>query len=331
MPDDKDLTISDNTLSLKRENVNDDSRNSNQGLILGLIALLIVVISGSMFSFYRFKLKNKKLKRHLQNVTIRYQSGSNDDEFHNPMYSYAQTIGSATYNNGSIATSYAPSSIQTTTLPHLPRNHHNLNINSLTTPRKPNQNGYLNELSLLQTDVLMKKNALADETNPNMMMKKDSTFNSNINNIYSTIDEVKKPADYKTQFENDLKNEFSDNFDNVFKTDNNLKSDDFKIPEDKDSVDFEFRQITKRNEADQNEIDNDIRHQHYDRPISSNSPPIQPKYDQVDTMKSFSKLIKETKPGQEKEVNAPNSTKPDTSHYDVLNSSNLNHYDQVKN
>lgn len=317
--DDKDLSISDNTLSLKRD---DDPKTSNQSLIFGLIGLLIVVISGSMFLLYRFKLKTKKLKRHLQNVTVRYQSGSND-EFHNPMYAYATGANpTATYNNGSIATSYVPSSIQTTTLPHLPKTgHHNLNNISLTTPRKPNQNGYLNELSLLQNDVFAKKNALADETNPNLIMKKDQTFNSTQNNIYSTIEEIKKP-DYKTEFEIDLKKEFSDNFDEAFKSDN-LKNEALEIPEDNDSVDFEFKQITKRNEADA--ID-ETKHQHYDRPKSSHSPPMQPvRYDQMNTVKSFSKLI--SKNDTEKETN---EFKPDTSHYDIL-SQNQNHYDQVKN
>ena len=273
------------TLGLQGGPTKHDSKDSNHGLIFSLIGLLLVTISMSMLLLYKYKMKTKKL-RNLRNIGVRYSTGGSNDQFDNPVYSYSNAstnlqyngyggsnYNSTNYNGGS---TYTASPIQTTTLPHRPKFsnplHSQLNT-SLTVPRKPRQNGYLNELSLLPTDTFMEKNALADATNPTMMMKKEDTFGSSINNIYTTIDEVKRDT---TQYKNEFEDEFDGNF-NVDDLKSPMNSErPFRIPEDNDSVDLQFMQVTKKAEA----IDNPFNDQdneflmHYDKP-NPKSPAIE--------------------------------------------------------
>lgn len=281
---DKNIDASTDSLAFKRDPNLTDSKN-NHGLIFSLIALLVVIISLSMVSLYRYKMKTKKLKRDLKNIQVRYSTGGSSDQFDNPVYSYstnqpyncypASTITGSNYAGSNYnASQYAPSTIQTTTLPHRPK-HNNpmmngqMNINaSQTVPRKPRQNGYLNELSLLPTDLIIQKNAYADATNPNLMMKKDDTFDSNITNIYSSIEEMKEIKEsYKQELEKDFKN-FSDNFDITdLKTPTTDNKEPFGIPEDNDSVDLQFTLETKKMNDSNNLLDDDD-FMHYDKPRS---------------------------------------------------------------
>ena len=261
------------TLSLKRENSN-EAKNSNHGLIFSLIGLLLVTVSLSLLLFYKYKVKTKKLKRDLKSYRIQYSSGGSNDQFDNPVYSYAATTSNLpSVYNGYNASTYAPSSITTATLPHPARLNSNAHLmsvgSSLTTPRQPKQNGYLNDfekLSILPTDLFMKKNALADATNPNLMMRRDDTFNSNLsNNIYTTIDEVRNVKNANSNnFRNEFENDFGDELKHEFSTNFNDEKQ-FKIPEDNDSVDIHFMQIEKKNELKPfNEKDEFL--MHYDRP-----------------------------------------------------------------
>jgi len=129
------------------------------------------------------------------------------------------------------------------TLPHRPIQSNFIHP-SLTVPRQPpRQNGYLNELSLVPIDLFAHKNRLADLTNPNLI--KDNNYSA-VNNIYSTIDEVKATKELKT---NDLKNEkLINKFDDAFGLNEFKKTDQLshKIPEDNDSVDFEFEQVINK-------------------------------------------------------------------------------------
>jgi len=275
---------------------------SNHSLIFILIGLLIVSISISLLYLYKYKTKTKKLKRDFQNYCIRYSTGGSNDQFDNPVYSYATNSNlpstynsSSTYNNSI----YAASSVMT--LPHRPIQSNFIHP-SLTVPRQPpRQNGYLNELSLVPIDLFAHKNRLADLTNPNLI--KDNNYSA-VNNIYSTIDEVKATKELKT---NDLKNEkLINKFDDAFGLNEFKKTDQLshKIPEDNDSVDFEFEQvINKSNKSIEKCSNNDFQTMHYDAP-KSNSPNL--------------KLNK-------KENDESNSNNLDTtSHYDAAS-----HYDTL--
>lgn len=326
--------MTDNTLSLKREGQpGSDQGSSNHGLIFSLLGLLVVTISLSMLLFYKYKVKTRKLKRDLENYSIRYHNGgSSNDQFVNPLYggsnatmSYLGSNLPSTYNGSS----YAPSSITTCTLPHPPRANplNGLNAHtSLTTPRRPAQNGYLNNLSLLP-NYLSEKNKLADAANPMLTMSKDDTVGSNLNaNIYTTIEEVrdlKSGGNHRNEFDDDfkggdsLRKEFSSNFDVDFKEDPSV----FKIPEDNESVDYAFNKVVKKNEADAFGVEDDFS-VHYDKPNKSRSPVVGSTYDTPRPIKQFKSQSKPA--SQMNPANHPNQANQvtDTSHYDVLTNGN---------
>ena len=311
--------VADNTLSLKRDGPTTDP-GSNHGLIFSLIGLLVVTISLSMLLFYKYKLKTRKLKRDLESYSIRYHNGGNsNDQFVNPIYSYTTGSNMAISYLGSsmpstYGSSYAPSSITTSTLPHPPRVNQLGVLNahsSLTTPRRPPQNGYLNNLSLLP-NYLSEKNRLADAANP-VLMSKEDTVNSN---IYTTIEEAHDlKDDHRDELDgfkggDSLRKEFSSDFDADFKEGSSV----FKIPEDNESVDYAFNKAIRKNEIEAFE-DDFTRDAHYDKP--------KPKPSIVGSTYDTPKPLKDAKNGASpvSQTNHSNQSNPenDTSHYDYLN------------
>ena len=318
--------IADNSLSLKRESEKVAEQSSNHGLIFSLIGLLVVTMSLSMLLFYKYKVKTRKLKRDLESYSIRYHNGGNsNDQFVNPMYSYASnsSVAASSYPGSNLpstynGSSYTPSSITMSTLPHPPRINQLNGLNahsSLTTPRKPPQNGYLNNLSLLPSH-LTEKNRLADAANPMLMMSREDTINSN---IYTTIDEARDLKSVnRNEFEDNyksgdiLRKEFSSNFIPDFKEDPGV----FKIAEDNESIDYAYNKMIRKNElkVSDDEFSQDA---HYDKP-KPKPPTVAATYD---TPRPIKDLKSETSPVSRAHHSDPHHSKPetDTSHYDFLN------------
>lgn len=318
--------IADNSLSLKRESEKFTDQTSNHSLIFSLIGLLVVTIFLSMLLFYKYKVKTRKLKRDLESYSIRYHNGGNsNDQFVNPMYSYTtgSSVAASSYLGSNLpstynGSSYAPSSITMSTLPHPPRNNQLNGLNahsSLTTPRKPQQNGYLNNLSLLP-NYLIEKNRLADAANPTLMSR-DDTINSN---IYTTIEEAR---DLKSANQNDfednykpgdlLRKEFSSNF-NDFREDPAV----FKIPEDNESVDYAFNKVIRKNEmirkSEMKVSDDELSpDDHYDKP----RPKLSTFASTYDTPRPIKDLKSESNPVSQTANHSNEET--ETSHYDFLN------------
>ena len=286
-----------------------------------------------MLLFYKYKVKTRKLKRDLESYSIRYHNGGNsNDQFVNPMYSYTTGSSVATSYLGSNlpstynGSSYAPSSITTSTLPHPPRPAQLTGLSahtSMTTPRKPPQNGYLNNLNLLP-NYLAEKNRLADAANPMLMMARNETINSN---IYTTIDEardLKNAGSIRNGFEDNfkggesLRREFSSNFETDFKENPSV----FKIPEDNESIDYDFNKVIRKNEV---EAFDDELFTHYDKP-KSKPPIVGATYDTPRPIKGLKSEISQTNhsnpltnPVANQAIHPTTNQATDTSHYDFLN------------